>query len=72
MSDGAPIKYKNRRTGVVYTRVGDIMLNILPATVLKDGAILTVLKTPRGKFVVRPKAELKTSRFVRSRPMKVL
>ncbi len=57
---------------MVYERVGDIMLNILPVTKLKDGSILTVLRTPRGKFVARAKSELKTDRFLRIKPMKVI
>ncbi len=66
---GDPIKYRNRKNGVVYELVGEVMLNKLPATIPKDGSMLAILKTPRGRFIARPVKELKSSRFIRLRPM---
>jgi hypothetical protein len=69
LPDG-PIRYKNRKTGVIYEYVAEVMLNKSPATVPKDGSMLAILKTSKGTFIARPVKELRGSRFIRLRPMR--
>jgi hypothetical protein len=63
-----PVKYRNRKTGVVYEALGEVMLNKIAMTRLKDGSYLVILRAPSGRILARPKEEFKGGRFVRLKP----
>lgn len=63
------VKWKNRKTGVVYDYIGELMLNKATTTALKDGSLLVILRTKSGRVIARPKDEFKDGRFIRLKPM---